>query len=139
MRFKRSVTDFIKSQRECQVDRRHQIATTLSTYSLGCGQEEGTSHERQMLREKSRTLGLGGEDDVVGIEKDVVALLRLFLKEEERCCAVLVVGNRMRDLCQTTLVKKVYNNAGLMGQFDYCVWVYVSQNLFNKKSPSQDD
>lgn len=77
------------------------------------------------LNEKRRSFAYNNEDDVVGLEEDIEALLSRLIHGDCRRSVISIMG--MAGLGKTTLAKKVYLSCDINKHFDYCAWVYVSQ------------
>ncbi|KAI8025478.1 putative disease resistance protein [Camellia lanceoleosa] len=65
------------------------------------------------------------EEDVVGTEEDVKAVVDLLVKEKTQYRVVSIWG--MGDLGKTTLAKMVYKNIEIMRHFKCVAWAYISE------------
>lgn len=103
-----------------------QVKDSRSTY--GIENLRGTnmiSSSGNRLNEKRRSFPYNNEDDVVGLEEDIEALLCRLIHGDCRGSVISIIG--MAGLGKTTLAKKVYLSSDINKHFDYCAWVYVSQ------------
>ncbi|KAL1819421.1 hypothetical protein ACET3Z_014290 [Daucus carota] len=78
------------------------------------------------LNEKRRSFPYNNEDDVVGLEEDIEALMSRLIHGDCRRSVISIIG--MAGLGKTTLAKKLYLNCDINKHFDCCAWVYVSQD-----------
>ncbi|KAF5196337.1 Disease resistance protein [Thalictrum thalictroides] len=131
------VIDFfrcLKSQHEIGTQiqdirvRIQEISNRRQRYNINNSVEQGstsftvTSTTKRDPREDALFLE---EFQLVGIEKSKEKLFRYLLETETRLGVVAVYGQG--GLGKTTLVKKVYDNSRVKGQFPYRAWITISQ------------
>ncbi|CAL5328983.1 unnamed protein product [Camellia sinensis] len=109
------------------------ITNSLTTGFLTCGILNSTGvgesssstsmAERQQQLRRSYTHIV--EEDVVGTEEDVKAIVDLLVKENMHYRVVSIWG--MGGLGKTTLAKKVYKHIEIKRHFKCVAWAYISQ------------
>ncbi|KAL1209845.1 putative disease resistance protein [Cardamine amara subsp. amara] len=99
--------------------------------------------ERQ--REMRKTYPTSNENDLVGLEKNVMKLVG-YLAEEDKIQVVSITG--MGGIGKTTLARQVFNHEMVKNHFDGVAWVcisqqfttkYVWQTILQKLSPRHDE
>ncbi|KAL1198452.1 putative disease resistance protein [Cardamine amara subsp. amara] len=99
--------------------------------------------ERQ--REMRKTYPTSNENDLVGLEKNVMKLVG-YLAEEDKIQVVSITG--MGGIGKTTLARQVFNHEMVKNHFDGVAWVcisqqfttkYVWQTILQKLSPKHDE
>ncbi|KAL8132566.1 hypothetical protein AgCh_008160 [Apium graveolens] len=84
-----------------------------------------TSFSGNRLNEKRRSFPCNVEDDIIGLEDDIEALMSRLIHGDCRRSVISIIG--MAGLGKTTLAKKLYLSRDINKHFDCCAWVYVSQ------------
>lgn len=104
----------------------HEITDSRSTYGIeNIGRGGGRSFATDRLQEKRRSSSHACEEDVVGPLQDIRTLESWLIHGETRLCILSNVG--MAGLGKTTLAKKLFHSNDVKKNFDFCGWVYVSQ------------
>ncbi|KAL1194378.1 putative disease resistance protein [Cardamine amara subsp. amara] len=107
------------------------------------GEDPHLLQERQ--REMRKTYPTSNENDVVGLEKNVMKLVG-YLAEEDKIQVVSITG--MGGIGKTTLARQVFNHEMVKNHFDGVAWVcisqqfttkYVWQTILQKLSPRHDE
>ncbi|KAI8027745.1 putative disease resistance protein [Camellia lanceoleosa] len=93
--------------------------------STGVGESSSSTSMAERQRQLRRSYTHIVEEDVVGTEEDVKAVVDLLVKENTHYRVVSIWG--MGGLGKTTLAKTVYKRIEITRHFDYVAWAYVSQ------------
>ncbi|KAL7206865.1 hypothetical protein ACSBR2_019550 [Camellia fascicularis] len=93
--------------------------------STGVGESSSSTSMAERQRQLRRSYTHIVEEDVVGTEEDVKAVVDLLVKENTHSRVVSIWG--MGGLGKTTLAKTVYKRIEITRHFDYVAWAYISQ------------
>ncbi|CAL5434949.1 unnamed protein product [Camellia sinensis] len=93
--------------------------------SAGVGESSSSTSMAEKQRQLMRSYTHIVEDDVVGTEEDVKAIVDLLVKEKARYRVVSIWG--MGGLGKTTLAKTVYKHIEIRRHFKCVAWAYISQ------------
>ncbi|KAL1213793.1 putative disease resistance protein [Cardamine amara subsp. amara] len=106
---------------------------------------EDTNLLQERQREMRKTYPTNNENDLVGLEKNVMKLVG-YLAEEDKIQVVSITG--MGGIGKTTLARQVFNHEMVKNHFDGVAWVcisqqfttkYVWQTILQKLSPKHDE
>ncbi|KAI7991495.1 putative disease resistance protein [Camellia lanceoleosa] len=93
--------------------------------STGVGESSSSTSVAERQRQLMRSYTHIVEEDVVGTEEDVKAIVDLLVKEKARYRVVSIWG--MGGLGKTTLAKTVYKHIEIRRHFKCVAWAYISQ------------
>ncbi|OMO71726.1 Disease resistance protein [Corchorus olitorius] len=100
------------------------ISKSLPAYKLISGKgESSNSNSRQRLVRRTNSLAM--EEFVVSLEGITRQVLAHLMREEDSLRVVSIVG--MGGIGKTTLANKLYHHVDVTRHFDYCAWVFISQ------------
>ncbi|KAL7235456.1 hypothetical protein ACSBR1_018871 [Camellia fascicularis] len=93
--------------------------------STGVGEGSSSTSMAERLRQLRRSYTHIVEEDVVGTEEDVKAVVDLLVKEKTHYRVVSIWG--MGGLGKTTLAKTVYKHIDIRRYFKCVAWAYISE------------
>ncbi|KAF7126472.1 hypothetical protein RHSIM_Rhsim11G0186600 [Rhododendron simsii] len=101
------------------------LTRSLQTYDIQPTIALGESSRTETVQRLRRSYTHVVEEDIIGLDEDVKAVVDHLVNEMKNCRVVSIWG--MGGLGKTTLAKMVYKHIDVRHHFDCFAWAYISQ------------